>query len=136
MMKSEIDRNGVSDDVTLMDSVRNQELPQFYRAAEVLALPSYYEAFSKVAAEAMACGKPVVGTSAGGLPEVVEDGRTGILVRFGSVEGLTSALVSLLSDDSLRADMGKRGRERVLEMFTWRAVAEKTRKAYEELVSS
>src|SRR5579863_1942124 len=97
---AESKRLGIEDHVTLMDAVSNSDLPPFYAAASVFALPSYYESFSKVTAEAMACGLPVVATRAGGLLEVVEDGKTGLLVDYGDPQALARAITSILLDHS------------------------------------
>ena len=133
MLQEEIARNGVEDCVTLLDAVKNAELVDYYRHSEVFVLPTFYEAFPKVVVEAMGCGLPVVATRTGGIPELVEDGKTGFLVPFGSTESITEKLTTLLGDDRLRASMGASSRERVEEEFTWHAVAERTRSAYNEL---
>jgi glycosyltransferase involved in cell wall biosynthesis len=133
-LREEVRRNGVGDSVTLLDAVKNIELIGFYRHSEVFVLPTYYEAFPKVVVEAMACGKPVLATRTGGIPELVEDGRTGLLTPYGSPEEISEKLITLLGDGRMRAAMGMRGRERVERLFTWHAVAERTRSAYDELV--
>jgi len=133
MLKGEIQRNGVEGAVTLLDAVKNVELVGFYRHAEVFALPTYYEAFPKVVVEAMACGLPVVATDTGGIPELVEDGVTGSLVPFGGTGEIERSLIAVLGDAEMRASMGKRGRERVEASFTWRAVARRTKAAYDEV---
>ena len=132
-LQGEIDRNGVRNEVTLMDRVKNTDLPDFYRAAKAFALPSYYETISKVTIEAMACGLPVVATKTGGIPELIDDRRTGILVPYGSVSGLASALTTLLKDENLARRMGAEGRAKVEQNFTWEAVAAKVRSVYQEL---
>jgi starch synthase len=81
----------------------------------------------------MACGKPVVASRSGGLPEVVEDGETGKLVPYGSVPQLATAIIEILSDQRMARDMGVKARERVVRMFTWGAVADKVSAAYREL---
>jgi glycosyltransferase involved in cell wall biosynthesis len=129
----EIERNGVDDCVTLLDAVKNNELVEFYRHSDVFVLPTYYEAFPKVVVEAMACGKPVVATRTGGIPELVKEGETGYLVPFGSPEAISERLLLLLGDRDMRASMGRRGRESVEKHFTWHAVAERTKSAYDEL---
>jgi len=86
-----------------------------------------------VVVEAMGCGLPVVATRTGGIPELVEDGKTGFLVPFGSTDTIAEKLTTLLGDDRLRATMGASSRERVEDEFTWHAVAERTRSAYNEL---
>ncbi len=132
ILNREIELNGVESSVTLLDKVKNADLPSYYRAARVFALPSYYETISKVTMEAMACGLPVVATNSGGIPEVVDDGTTGILVPYASVEALASALSTLLKDDSLSRRMGAMGRAKVERVFTWEAVANRVRSVYLE----
>ncbi len=82
-----------------------------YSAADVFVIPSLQEAFGQTALEAMACGTPVVGFDAGGIPEMVRPGVTGLLARCGDVAGLREAVLALLSDDELRARMGASCRE-------------------------
>jgi starch synthase len=96
-------------------------------------LPTFYEALPKVVVEAMACGKPVVATRTGGIPELVDDGETGLLVSFGNPEELAGRLISLLEDEEIMTSMGRKGRERVEKMFTWHAVAERIKATYDEL---
>ena len=133
MLTGEARRSEVEDCVTLLDAVKNNELVEFYRHSDVFVLPTYYEAFPKVVVEAMSCGKPVVATSTGGIPELVKEGRTGFLVPFGSTDTIADRLISLLGDESLRRSMGAEGRRVVENQFTWHAVAERTRKVYNEL---
>lgn len=136
VLNGEVRKNGLEGCVTLLDAVKNSELNEFYRHSVVFVLPTYYEAFPKVVVEAMACGKPVVATRTGGIPELVDEGETGFLVPFGSPEMISAKLIILLEDEGMRAAMGRRGRERVESQFTWRAVAERIRSAYNEVASS
>ncbi len=92
-------------------------------ASDIVVLPARYESFGLVAVEAMRFGKPVISTRAGGIPEVVEDGRTGLLVPPGDPAGLADALGRLAGDAGLRDAMGKAGRARFLERFTDEAMA-------------
>ncbi|MEM0117527.1 MAG: glycosyltransferase family 4 protein [Conexivisphaerales archaeon] len=133
LLRKEIEKNDVTDSVTLLDKIPNQELPAVYSASEIFVLPSYYETFSKVCLEAMACEKPVISTNMGGLPEVVVNGVTGKLVPYGSVNALTQAVIELLQDEKRSRQMGREGRRRVLSFFTWSAVAERIQHVYEEL---
>jgi alpha-maltose-1-phosphate synthase len=82
----------------------------------------------------MASGTPVVASRIGGLPEVVEDGVTGFLVEPGDVGVLRARLAEVLADRRLAERLGRNGRERVLERFTWEACAERCLAAYSELV--
>ena len=102
-------------------------------AATLLVLPSEWEAFGIVLAEAMACGTPVVATRVGGAPDVVQDGVTGRLVEHGDVDALAGAMDALLADDGLRARMGAAGKARAFAAFSWDAVVESTEALYREV---
>ena len=84
--------------------------------------------------EAMACGKPVVASRVGGVPELVRDGVDGLLVDAGDVRALSSAIVRLLEDDGLRAKMGKAGALRVQD-FSWDSTAKVVLQAYESALT-
>lgn len=102
-------------------------------AADVLALPSEWEAFGIVLAEAMACGTPCVGTAVGGAPDVIIDGETGLLVPYGDVDALATALGRVLGDEALAARMGAAGRERAMREYSWDAVVERTLGVYDSV---
>jgi glycosyltransferase involved in cell wall biosynthesis len=135
ILLSEVNRLGLNKHVTLSEAVKNHKLPLIYNSSELLALPSYYETFSKVCLEAMACGIPVVSTNMGGIPEVIKNGITGQLVPYGSVKGLVDAISGIMQDKNRARSMGIKGRERVLKMFTWSAVAERIQNVYNELLA-
>jgi glycosyltransferase involved in cell wall biosynthesis len=86
-------------------------------ASDVFAFPSEFEALGLSLIEAAACGLPCVGTRTGGIVDVIEDGRTGLLVPPADVDALAAALEALLADPDRRAALGARGRERVVELF-------------------
>ena len=102
--------------------------------ATVFACPSLYEPLGIVNLEAMACGTAVVGSDVGGIPEVVMDAQTGLLVPPGDHLLLAEALSSLLSDPARAAAMGQLGRQRVAAEFSWASVAAQTAALYTELV--
>jgi glycosyltransferase involved in cell wall biosynthesis len=102
-------------------------------AASLLVLPSEWEAFGIVLAEAMACGTPVVATRVGGAPDVVQDGVTGRLVEYGDVDALAAAMDALLSDDAQRARMGAAGKARAFAEYAWDAVVARTEALYREV---
>ncbi|NED71102.1 glycogen synthase [Streptomyces sp. SID9944] len=115
------------------------EVVQMLTHAAVFVCPSVYEPLGIVNLEAMACGTPVVASRVGGIPEVVEDGRTGVLVDTGDdvgdgfEAGLTRALDEVLGDPESARRMGEAGRRRAVEEFGWDAVARRTAQLYEEI---
>lgn len=120
--------------VSFTGKVGLEELVKHYARAEVAVVPSLYEGFGLPAAEAMACGLPVIATTAGALPEVVEDGKSGILVPPQDAHALAKAIEQLLGDEQLRQVMGEEGRKRVQTQFTWEQAAKKTLEVYQEVL--
>jgi glycosyltransferase involved in cell wall biosynthesis len=114
--------------------VANKNLPEFYRAAAISVIPSLEEGFGIPAAEAMGCELPVIASDAGGLPEVVDDGVTGFIVPKGEVEALAEKIIVLLKDNELRARMGKAGREKAVNLFSWDNTAQELDILYRELI--
>jgi glycogen synthase len=139
------DRPGV---IWIQEMVPREEAIQLYSHAAAFCCPSIYEPFGIINLEAMACGTAVVASRVGGIPEVVADGETGILVpleqqreapyealdpaRFS--RDLAEALNRLLGDAALRERMGQVGRRRVEEQFSWSAIARRTAALYESVV--
>lgn len=124
---------GIADRVTFLGWVPNTDLPPYYRAAAVSVIPSLEEGFGIPAAEAMGCQTPVVASDAGGLPEVVEHGVTGLIVPRGDATALAAAIGSLLADPLKRRQMGRAGRERALRLFDWDRTAEQLERIYAEV---
>ena len=129
-----VERLGIGDAVRFTGPVPEAELVRLLQAAAVVAVPSLYEGFSLPAVEAMACGAPLVTTDAGALPEVVGD-AAGLRVRAGDVDELTGALRQVLESPTLGARLGRAGRQRVLERYTWRTTAQRTADWYGELLA-
>jgi glycosyltransferase involved in cell wall biosynthesis len=125
---------GVSEQVRFLGFVQHQEMPRHYQQADLFVLPSRRESFGLVLAEAMACGLPVVATTAGAIPEVVQDGLTGVLVPPDNPEAMAGAIVSLLSDRPRMQAMGRAGVERVRERFTWDKVAQRVIEGYHRML--
>jgi len=105
-----------------------------FSLCDVFVLPSEYEAFGIVLLEAMASYKPCIGTRVGGVPEVIEDGRTGVIVDYDNHIQLADALTGLLKSEDRRSGMGKRGRERAVRHFSWDRIVEEIEKVYLELL--
>lgn len=108
---------------------------QLYSHAAVFACPSVYEPFGIINLEAMACEIPVVASRVGGIPEVVVDGETGLLVPPGDPVALAEAINRILDSEELSNRLGKAGRSRVEKHFSWQAIAMQTVKVYESVDS-
>lgn len=117
---------GIVEQVRFAGNALREELPDFYRLADVFVLPSVgrSEAFGMVSLEAMASGTPVVASRLPGVRTVVEDGRTGLLVEPANVQELSIALARLLADPEERRRMGQAGRERVARLYALPVLAE------------
>jgi glycosyltransferase involved in cell wall biosynthesis len=96
-----------------------------YQSAAIFAMPARCETWGDVFLEAMAYGLPCVATTNNAMPEIIQHGRTGLLVPPEDVGALAAALVALLTDEQLRCAMGAQGRQRLERMFTWSRVAER-----------
>jgi alpha-maltose-1-phosphate synthase len=112
-----------------------REVIQILSHATVFACPSLYEPLGIVNLEAMACGTAVVGSRVGGIPEVVADGRTGLLAPAGDPGALAAALNFLLGDPNRAAELGRAGRERALAEFSWAQIAAQTAELYATLAA-
>jgi glycosyltransferase involved in cell wall biosynthesis len=131
-----IDELGIKDSVSFVHGISDSELVDVMGSAEVACIPSLYEGFSLPTAELMACETPLVVSRTGAIPEVVgPDGLCATLVTPGDVGELRQALAALLDDPDRRARMGRAGRERSQELFSWRAVAAATAAAYEDVIA-
>jgi alpha-maltose-1-phosphate synthase len=123
-------RSGV---IWIPEMLSKPEVIQLLTHATVFACPSIYEPLGIVNLEAMACGTAVVGSRTGGIPEVVADGETGLLVPVGEPEPLADALNVLLRDPDRAQAMGQAGRKRAVSEFGWPAIAAQTADLYAEL---
>jgi glycogen synthase len=108
---------------------------QLYSHAAVFACPSVYEPFGLINLEAMACQAPVVASAVGGILEVVEDGKTGLLVPPAQPEALAESITRVLANPELGRRMGQAGRRRVEAHFSWTSIAERTEQVYAEAVA-
>ena len=124
---------GVADAVAFEGARARQELPAVYRSAAVCVVPSRFEAFGYTAVEAMACGRAVVASRAGGLAEIVRDGEDGLLVAPEDPVALAGAVTRVLGDAALRGRLGAAARARVLSSFAARPVAERMARRYAEV---
>jgi glycosyltransferase involved in cell wall biosynthesis len=115
--------------VHFVDFVPEEAKPVLYRQARVFIFPSIYEGFGLPPLEALACGTPVVGSRTASLPEVVREG--GVLIDPADIEGMTAALIRLLTDDAFHAELHRRALQRAAR-FNWETTARETYAAYEK----
>jgi N-acetyl-alpha-D-glucosaminyl L-malate synthase BshA len=128
-VRAEVARLGLTGDVAFAGAVRN--LPPLLRASDLFLLPSAHESFGLAALEAMSCGVPVIGSSIGGLPEVVEDGVTGLLAAPGDVDRMSALALRVLSDDALRAGLSRAARDRAVRLFRAEPVLQRWEAIYQ-----
>jgi glycosyltransferase involved in cell wall biosynthesis len=124
-------RLGISDRIYWLGSCNNVE--NLLQASDIFVLASVGEAFGLVLTEAMACGVPVVGSRSGAIPEIVEDGITGLLATSQDSSSFADAIERLARDGKLRREMGQRGRERVQQDFTAEMSIQKVLRVYESM---
>jgi glycosyltransferase involved in cell wall biosynthesis len=129
----------LSERITWERAVPSELIPERLRTFSVLVQPSltrkhWKEQFGRAGMEAMSCGIAVVGSDSGEIPNVVGD--AGLVVPEGNPLALREAIARLLGDDTLRQDLGRRGRERVLKCYTHRRVADQTVRAYRSVVGA
>jgi starch synthase len=124
-------RDGV---VWIPGMLAKHEIVQILSHATVFVCPSVYEPLGIVNLEAMGCGAAVVASRVGGIPEVVADGETGLLVPPGDPARLAAAVNTLLDDRARAKEMGRAGRRLAVERFGWSTIAEQTARLYEQVV--
>ena len=130
-----VDELGLHDHVEFVAPQPHHILSTYYRAADIVIVPSRSESFGLVALEAAACGTPVVASAVGGLLSLVDDGETGRLIEGRNPADYAAAMAEILSDHELRSAMGKAAVVRAAE-YTWQAAAGRLRDLYGDLLES
>ncbi|RJS94523.1 glycosyltransferase family 1 protein [Candidatus Bathyarchaeota archaeon] len=124
--------SGFRDRIRFLGFVPDSELAKLMVSADVLVVPSIYEPFGIVALEGMAAGVPVVAANVGGLSEIVEHERTGVLVYPGNPESIAWGVNRVLSDSAFSEWLVKNAKRKVQEVYSWDAIAKRTAALYEE----
>ncbi|MGZ4902272.1 MAG: glycosyltransferase family 4 protein [Halobacteriota archaeon] len=129
-------QKGVEDRIIFAGLIPQEEMPLYYRGADMTVLPTYTnaEGFGMVLAEANACGRPVIGTKVGGVPSVITDGYNGLLIEPGDLQGLVQAIQALTQNKELAARLGRNGSEKVNKEFTWTKSIARTIDVYDGLI--
>lgn len=125
MVRGHIDRS---------DPIQSSELLQLYRNASIFVLPSGIEAFGIALLEAMAYKTPCIGSFVGGIPEIIEEGKTGFLFPPNDHKQLADKLILLLEDENLMKEKGEEGRKRVEKYFTWDLVVDRMTEQFEKII--
>jgi glycosyltransferase involved in cell wall biosynthesis len=130
-------KEGIAGFIEIVGAVPGREkLLQYYQRCDIFINPSLiYESFSYTCLEAMSCAKPVIASKIGGIPEVVDDGKTGFLFEPANVGELTDRIRILIDDEEKRKSMGAKARERAKKFFDAAKVASENLKAYERIRS-
>lgn len=130
------DRIGIPQDDSIIHHgfVRREGMPIYYNAMDIFLLPSRSEGAPKVVMEACACGIPVIATNVGGIPELIKEGHTGFTVDPENVEGMINYCRSLLHNESLRIEMGRKARDYAVEHFDSDKLVKKTAEAIKSIV--
>jgi teichuronic acid biosynthesis glycosyltransferase TuaC len=113
-------------------NVSQRDLAQIFTAADIVALPSYGEGLPAIICEAMMAGRAVVASDVGGLPEIVKNGETGLIVPVGDVSSLAAALERILTNSELKANFEAKARQFAVERLSWSSNASAYEKVYEE----
>jgi glycosyltransferase involved in cell wall biosynthesis len=115
---------GINNQVIFHGSMDHEKIIGHYNNADILLNPSLSESFGMSLIEAGSCEKPVIASDAGGMPEIVINGETGLIVGANSVTDLSRAILKLISNNDLSKKMGKNGRKRVIKYFNWENIVE------------
>jgi glycosyltransferase involved in cell wall biosynthesis len=126
---------GVSERVRLLTDVPQEDLVGLINSAQACVHASTREGFGLAVAEEMACGKAVVAFGIDSIPEIIEDGVDGVLVRPDDPDGLASSLLSLLGDQDRCRRIGEAARAKVVSRFTWEQTASRLEELYGEVVA-
>jgi glycosyltransferase involved in cell wall biosynthesis len=127
-----IDELGINKQLRFVSGITTEQIVELYAEAAIVVVPSIYEGFGLPAGEAMACGKPVISTDGGALPEVVGD--SGILVPTRDSSAITAAIEDLLLNPEQQLKLGENARSRILELFSWKVAAEELISMYTSIL--
>ena len=130
-LKAKLKADGTESCVRFIPRIKLEELPAYYRSADISIVPSVYDNSPYTCQEAMSCGNPVIGTNSGGTAEYLVDGESGISIPPRDSKAIAGAIIRLIQDESLRVEMGANARKRVLEHFDRKEIARKTVSLYE-----
>ena len=133
--KTMIDALGITDSTQITRQIPFSEVVDYHNRLSIAVYVSTVESFGVSVLESSACEKPVIVSNIGGLPEVVEDGITGLIVKPNDLESTTAAIEKLILSKELREKLGRAGRERVIKFFNWDENVNSMLNIYHEIVN-
>lgn len=122
--------------IELLGRLPDQDVVRWMQSCDLFVAPSLYESFGLVFLEAMRWGTPAVGTTAGGIPEIIDDGSTGILIQPGNSAALAKALTTLLRDGARRRALGEAGRRKVESQFSLEKMSQRAQALYADVIAT
>jgi glycosyltransferase involved in cell wall biosynthesis len=129
------DSLGLNGRVDFLGKVENNKLESFYLSSDIVVFPSMHaEPLGRVALEAGVCGKPIIASNSGGIPEIVENKVSGILINPGNVKELTEALLELSKNREMRIGMGREGKRIMKEKFNKEIILDNTIDFYNKIL--
>ncbi len=134
-LKNQLTLSGTLDSVNFVSHVPLTEMPSYYRAADICVVPSLYENAPYTVLEALASGKPVIGSNGGGTPEYIEAGETGLVVPIKDSKALADGIISLVNNADRRRAMGIKAREKALKLYEKKVIAEEAVASYKLAIS-
>jgi teichuronic acid biosynthesis glycosyltransferase TuaC len=134
VIKNEVYSGKLNNKIHLVGNQRHSEVYSWLSAADIFVLPTHYEGLPNAVLEAMACNLPVISTDVGGVPEIIDDGKNGILIRARDEDALSRAIEFLINNEETSKRMGILGREKIEYEFSWERSAQKMIDTYNEVV--
>lgn len=125
---------GLQNNVIFRGTIPFDKIVEFYQRCRIFCLPSLGDPFPQAILQAMSCGKPVISTNAGGVPEMIEDGKSGFLVPVGNSEALAAVISKLIDNPKLRSKMGAYNRKFCEEKYDWNIIIDGIEKVYLEVI--
>ncbi|MFZ2324244.1 MAG: glycosyltransferase [Ignavibacteriaceae bacterium] len=135
-LKSLVSKLNIKSKIEFAGYINPDLVPQYHNMIDISVFPSIEESFGVAVLEASACCKPVIVSRVGGMPEVVDENETGFIVEKQNPEAIAKALKKLVDNSVLRSEMGKKGRNKVINEFNWNDSVKKMLSIYNELLSN
>jgi len=135
LLEEAVSELGLEQNVKLVGAVSQEGLLSYYQLCDLYLQPSLEEGFCITMLEAMACGKPVIGTPVGEIPKLITESGAGILISDSSPAEISRAVIELLANEGVRKEFGERARKYMVDSYSWEAVARQTANLYHEMIT-